>query len=249
MRYVALTAATLSSAFLLTLGSPALPTASSTDADGNSANKTTNITKLTTSKVLLASQAKTPKTAATNDAAPVQQPEAPQPNMITVAPGDTLSSIAEANGTTFKRLFDANETVKDPNVIYPADQLRIPTADEQLADRPLPAAAPAVVAPAPVVAAAPAPVRIPATSNAPAVADGSVWDRLAQCEAGGNWAINTGNGFYGGLQFTQSSWQAVGGSGMPNQASREEQVLRGQMLQARQGWGAWPACSAKLGLY
>jgi hypothetical protein len=76
----------------------------------------------------------------------------------------------------------------------------------------------------------------------------SVWDQLAQCESGGNWAIATGNGFYGGLQFTIQSWQAVGGSGMPNQASREEQISRGQALQAIQGWGAWPGCAAKLGL-
>jgi hypothetical protein len=77
---------------------------------------------------------------------------------------------------------------------------------------------------------------------------GGIWYSLAQCESGGNWAINTGNGFYGGLQFTLSSWQAVGGSGYPHQASAGEQISRGQALQAIQGWGAWPACAAKLGL-
>lgn len=76
----------------------------------------------------------------------------------------------------------------------------------------------------------------------------TVWDRLAQCESGGNWAINTGNGYYGGLQFTLSSWSAVGGSGYPHQATRSEQIMRGQRLQAQQGWGAWPACAAQLGL-
>mgnify|MGYP006373783203 FL=1 len=81
-----------------------------------------------------------------------------------------------------------------------------------------------------------------------APSDGSVWDQLAACEAGGNWAINTGNGYYGGLQFSLSSWRGVGGSGLPSEASREEQISRGQMLQARSGWGAWPACSARLGL-
>jgi hypothetical protein len=75
-----------------------------------------------------------------------------------------------------------------------------------------------------------------------------VWDQLAQCESGGDWGISTGNGFYGGLQFTLSSWQAVGGTGMPNHASRDEQIARGQQLQAIQGWGAWPACASKLGL-
>lgn len=81
----------------------------------------------------------------------------------------------------------------------------------------------------------------------PAEAAG-VWDKLAQCESSGNWASNTGNGFYGGIQFTISSWHAVGGSGLPSNASREEQIMRGKLLLARQGWGAWPACSRKLGL-
>ncbi len=67
-------------------------------------------------------------------------------------------------------------------------------------------------------------------------------------ESGGNWSINTGNGYYGGLQFSQSSWRAVGGSGSPSQASKSEQIARAEALKARQGWGAWPACSAKLGL-
>ncbi len=75
-----------------------------------------------------------------------------------------------------------------------------------------------------------------------------VWDRLAQCEAGGNWSINTGNGYYGGLQFSLGSWQAVGGTGYPHQNSRAEQILRAEKLLAIQGWGAWPACSLKLGL-
>jgi hypothetical protein len=75
-----------------------------------------------------------------------------------------------------------------------------------------------------------------------------VWDRLAQCESNGNWRINTGNGYYGGLQFSASSWRAVGGSGLPHQASREEQIRRGELLKAKQGWGAWPACTRKLGL-
>jgi uncharacterized protein YabE (DUF348 family) len=77
---------------------------------------------------------------------------------------------------------------------------------------------------------------------------GTVWDQLAQCESGGNWAINTGNGYYGGLQFSASSWAAVGGPGLPHQASRETQIAMGERLQAAQGWGAWPGCARKLGL-
>ena len=85
-------------------------------------------------------------------------------------------------------------------------------------------------------------------SSAPSVASGSVWDRLAQCESGGNWSINTGNGFYGGLQFTPSTWRGYGGAGMPHQASREQQIAVAKKVQAGQGWGAWPACTAKLGI-
>ena len=85
-------------------------------------------------------------------------------------------------------------------------------------------------------------------SSAPSVASGSVWDRLAQCESGGNWSINTGNGFYGGLQFTPSTWRGYGGTGMPHQASRAEQIAVAERVQAGQGWGAWPACTAKLGI-
>jgi uncharacterized protein YabE (DUF348 family) len=83
---------------------------------------------------------------------------------------------------------------------------------------------------------------------APSVADGSVWDQLAQCEAGGNWAANTGNGYYGGLQFLPRTWTSFGGSGMPHQASREEQIAIAQKVQSSQGWGAWGGCSRKLGL-
>ena len=88
-------------------------------------------------------------------------------------------------------------------------------------------------------------------STAPAVADGSVWDSIAQCEATGNWAINTGNGFSGGLQFTPSTWAAFGGTEYAPeawQASREQQIAVAEKVQAAQGWGAWPACTAKLGL-
>nr|WP_294695079.1 resuscitation-promoting factor [uncultured Friedmanniella sp.] len=85
-------------------------------------------------------------------------------------------------------------------------------------------------------------------SSAPSVPSGGVWDRLAQCESGGNWSINTGNGFYGGLQFTPSTWRGYGGTGMPHQASRAEQIAVAKRVQAGQGWGAWPACTAKLGI-
>ncbi|MBE0010736.1 MULTISPECIES: transglycosylase family protein [unclassified Arthrobacter] len=79
-------------------------------------------------------------------------------------------------------------------------------------------------------------------------APASTWDALAQCESGGNWGINTGNGFSGGLQFTPSTWAAFGGQGAPQNASREQQIAVAENVLQGQGWGAWPACSAKLGL-
>lgn len=79
-------------------------------------------------------------------------------------------------------------------------------------------------------------------------ADAGVWAQLAQCESGGNPTTNTGNGYYGLYQFSLSTWQSVGGSGLPSEASAEEQTMRAQMLQQRSGWGQWPHCAAKLGL-
>jgi nucleoid-associated protein YgaU len=88
-----------------------------------------------------------------------------------------------------------------------------------------------------------------ATGNA-AAADGGVWDRIAQCESGGNWHINTGNGYYGGLQFSASTWRAYGGTAYAptaDQASREAQIAVAAKVQQAQGWGAWPVCSARAG--
>jgi hypothetical protein len=76
----------------------------------------------------------------------------------------------------------------------------------------------------------------------------STWEQVAQCESGGNWSINTGNGYYGGLQFNIDSWRWVGGSGYPHEATKAEQIHRAELLHERQGWNAWPACSRKLGL-
>ena len=86
------------------------------------------------------------------------------------------------------------------------------------------------------------------TSASKTTPSGSVWDQLAACEAGGNWSANTGNGYYGGLQFSVDSWRSVGGSGYPHEHSRETQIEMGKKLQARQGWSAWGACAEKLGL-
>jgi len=79
-------------------------------------------------------------------------------------------------------------------------------------------------------------------------ADGATWDALAQCESGGSWSTSTGNGFSGGLQFTPSTWAAHGGTGSAENASRAEQIAVAENVLDSQGWGACPACSAKLGL-
>lgn len=76
----------------------------------------------------------------------------------------------------------------------------------------------------------------------------ATWDALAECESGGNWSTNTGNGFSGGLQFTPSTWAAFGGNGSPQNASKSEQIAVAENVLAGQGWGAWPACSSSLGL-
>ena len=71
------------------------------------------------------------------------------------------------------------------------------------------------------------------------------WDAIAQCESGGNWAANTGNGYYGGLQFNLGTWRANGGSGMPHTASKDEQIRVAENVAARQGMGAWPVCGRR----
>ncbi|WP_454791759.1 transglycosylase family protein [Mycolicibacterium lutetiense] len=87
-------------------------------------------------------------------------------------------------------------------------------------------------------------------TEVPPVSNGGAWDALSQCEAGGNWAINTGNGFFGGVQFDQNTWERQGGlryAPRADLATREEQIAIATVTQARQGWGAWPVCSGRIG--
>jgi hypothetical protein len=98
-----------------------------------------------------------------------------------------------------------------------------------------------------VTAAAP----LALTAGPASAATSGTWDRLAQCESGGRWNINTGNGYYGGLQFSAGTWRAFGGSkyaSRADRATRTEQMLIAEKTLDAQGWGAWPACSRKLGL-
>ncbi|MCL6738740.1 transglycosylase family protein [Streptomyces neyagawaensis] len=90
-----------------------------------------------------------------------------------------------------------------------------------------------------------------AAGNA-AAADSGVWDRIAKCESGGNWRINTGNGYYGGLQFAATTWRAYGGTAYAptaDKASKAQQIAIATKVQRAQGWGAWPVCSARAGAY
>lgn len=93
----------------------------------------------------------------------------------------------------------------------------------------------------PLALAALGTVVAPAAQAAPSVN----WDAIAQCESSGNWAANTGNGFFGGLQFTQSTWKAFGGSGSPQGASRQEQIAVAEKVLDGQGIGAWPVCGKR----
>jgi LysM repeat protein len=174
---------------------------------------------------------------------------------VTVKQGDTLSRIAKkAKLSSWRPLWDLNRKISHPNLIYPGQKLLVPAKGEKVKHRPLPALALTRVVSS-ERAAAPATTstsgssrRSTATRSAAAPAGGSVWDRLAQCESGGNWSINTGNGYAGGLQFAPGTWAAHGGEGSAHNASRAEQIRVAERVRASQGWGAWPACSAKLGL-
>ncbi|MFF0610178.1 transglycosylase family protein [Nocardia tengchongensis] len=88
-------------------------------------------------------------------------------------------------------------------------------------------------------------------TEVPEVRDGHTWDALAGCESNGNWAINTGNGYYGGIQFDQGTWERQGGTRYAPRAdlaTREEQIAIAEVTRGRQGWGAWPACTSRLGI-
>lgn len=94
-------------------------------------------------------------------------------------------------------------------------------------------------------------VSAPLVFAAPAqAASDTTWDALAECESGGDWSVNTGNGYYGGVQFSQSTWEAYGGdeyAPRADLATREQQIAIAERTLAGQGWGAWPTCSAKTG--
>jgi LysM repeat protein len=152
-------------------------------------------TQVSNHTVQLSAQTK-PKisTVVAKDPAPsVQHAQPAQPALVivTVQPGDTLTSIAETNNTTYVRIFDANDSLTDPNVITPGQQLRIPAADEQLPDR-MP-----VVAPAPVAVAAPATPRAYVTASYPVASGNDAKAFIYSHESGNNPNATSPNGCYG----------------------------------------------------
>ena len=177
------------------------------------------------------------------------------PASYTVRPGDSLSKIAaHAYGTTadWPAVWWANRhQVANPNMIAAGQRLHLPASGRVpswMAHAAMAAtaagSAPAASASAPQAEPA-APVQ--ATPAAPASSGGANWSAIAACESGGNWSANTGNGFYGGLQFTQQTWLAYGGgqyAASANLASPAEQIAVAQRVLAAQGIGAWPVCGA-----
>lgn len=121
---------------------------------------------------------------------------------------------------------------------------------------PVPVAAPATTVPTPTPAPAPAPAPTapapappaPTAPAGPLAPSAAVWAELRECESGDNYAINTGNGYYGAYQFSASTWAALGYPGLPNQAPSAVQDQAAERLEAMRGWEPWPGCSAKLGL-
>ena len=179
------------------------------------------------------------------------------PGHYTVKPGDTLSTIAnKAYGSKadWPALWWTNHhKVGNPDAIVVGQRLRLSTWHPRKAwvERAAMAASTPPAPPAPA-ASAQSPSSLPATSSAPSYSGGSSsggvnWDAIAACESGGNWGTSTGNGFSGGLQFSQGTWDAYGGgqySSTAAGASRSEQIAVAQRVLAGQGIGAWPVCGS-----
>jgi LysM repeat protein len=175
----------------------------------------------------------------------------------TVRPGDTLSQITAreyGRAADWPALWWANRhQVPNPDTLTAGQRLRLP--DSPKAGPGIVRAAMTAIAPPPAASPVGAPAAAPpaATSAAPATAPapgssgGVNWPAIAACESGGNWSASTGNGFYGGLQFTQQTWLAYGGgqyAASANQATPAQQVAVAQQVLAGQGIGAWPVCGA-----
>jgi LysM repeat protein len=178
------------------------------------------------------------------------------PASYTVHQNDTLSAIAaRTNGKAadWPAVWWANRhQVPDPNVIAAGQRLRLPASGQvpawmaRAAHATMPARAPARAAAVSVPQADP-PATAPVSTAAPASSGGANWSAIAACESGGNWSASTGNGFYGGLQFSEQTWLAYGGgqyASSANQATEAQQIAVAQRVLGGQGIGAWPVCGA-----
>ncbi len=175
------------------------------------------------------------------------------PAGYTVKQGDTLSVIAAhayGNAADWPAVWWPNRhQLANPNMIAAGQRLRLPASGHVPAWMARAARA-AIPAPAPAAASVPhaaAPAAAPVSTAAPASSGGANWSAIAACESGGNWSANTGNGFYGGLQFTEQTWLAYGGgqyATSANLATPAQQIAVAQRVLAGQGIGAWPVCGA-----
>jgi LysM repeat protein len=173
------------------------------------------------------------------------------PGHYTVKPGDTLSKIAHdvyGSRADWPALWWINRhKVANPDAILVGQRLRLSTWHPRKAwiERAAMAAS-GLAAPAAPAASAQTPSSLPvATSSYPSYSGGVNWGAIAACESGGNWSTNTGNGFYGGLQFSEGTWLANGGGQYASTAagaSQSQQIAVAQRVLASQGIGAWPVC-------
>ena len=161
-----------------------------------------------------------------------------QPKKHVVASGDSLSTIATANQLeSWRPIWNANPEVSNPDIINVGQELVIPNGETT--ERPLPSGygEPVATVAQPVKQAnktyQPAARRVAPTG-------GDVFARIRAKESGGNYATNTGNGYYGAYQFSLGTWRSVGGSGLPSDASPAEQDMRAQMLYNQRGCSPWP---------
>ncbi|MGB6581011.1 MAG: transglycosylase family protein [Streptosporangiaceae bacterium] len=173
------------------------------------------------------------------------------PASYTVQQGDTLSVIAAhayGNAADWPAVWWANRhQVPNPNVIAAGQRLRLPASGQ--VPTWMARAAQAAVSSAPTVSVSRAdpPAAKPVSTAAPASSDGVNWSAIAACESGGNWSANTGNGFYGGLQFSEQTWLGYGGgqyASSANLATAAQQIAVAERVLAGQGIGAWPVCGA-----
>ncbi|CAN5718559.1 hypothetical protein BH20ACT2_BH20ACT2_04690 [soil metagenome] len=158
-----------------------------------------------------------------------------------------VTAVARSGGQALQATEAVPSTAADLGAPEPAPAAAsAPTASPEPASAPAPPEPELAAVPESVAASEPDHQHEPVeTTTGPSDEN---FDRLAQCESGGDWAANTGNGYYGGLQFSDSSWQGVGGTGLAHEHSRATQIEMGRRLYNAQGWGAWPSCSRQVGL-